>query len=92
MCEICSKITITTLERRRRRFGVFIVTLEQISQCSGVPIIDFEHVLFSKRPEKQNSSCEELELHNRLIPPAITCSKLAIETLEQTLNIFSHLQ
>ena len=32
MCEICSKLTIETLERRQlRRSGVFIVNFEQIS-------------------------------------------------------------
>ena len=30
MCEICSKLTIKTPERRRRRFGVFIVNFKQI--------------------------------------------------------------
>ena len=32
MLEICSKSTIKVLERRRRRFGVFIVNFEQFSQ------------------------------------------------------------
>ena len=31
MCEICSKLTIKTPERHRRRSGVFIVNCEQIS-------------------------------------------------------------
>ena len=32
MCEIYSKLTIKTLERRRRRSVVFIVNFEHISQ------------------------------------------------------------
>ena len=30
-CEICSKLTLKTQERRRRRSGVFIVNFEHIS-------------------------------------------------------------
>ena len=35
-CEICSKLTIKTPERRRRRFGVFIVNFEHISHLALV--------------------------------------------------------
>ena len=31
MCEICSKLTIKTAQRRSGRSGVFIINLEQIS-------------------------------------------------------------
>ena len=31
-CEICSKLTIKTAERRRRRSSVFIVSFEHISR------------------------------------------------------------
>ena len=35
MCEICSKLTIKTLERRQwRRFGDFIVNFEHISHLA----------------------------------------------------------
>ena len=45
MSEICSKLTIKTLERRRcRRSGVFIVNFERISHCSLSSIADFEKV------------------------------------------------
>ena len=45
-CEICSKLTIKTPERRqRRRSGVFIVNSEHISHLfSSVSVIDFEQV------------------------------------------------
>ena len=42
-CEICSKLTIKTPERRRRS-GVFIVNFEHISLRSSVSIVNFEQV------------------------------------------------
>ena len=44
MREICSKLTIKTLEQHHwRRFGVFLVNFEHISQlCSCVSISNFE--------------------------------------------------
>ena len=52
---ICSKLTIMTLERRRRGSGVFIVNSEHISHlalvfllltsCSSVSVVNFEHVI-----------------------------------------------
>ena len=45
MCEICSKSTIKTPERREwRRSGVFIVNFEQISHIAVVSTADFEQV------------------------------------------------
>ena len=46
-CEICSKLTIKTAERRHwRRSGVFIVNFEHISHlCSSVSFVNFEHVI-----------------------------------------------
>ena len=45
ICEICSKLTITTSERCQLRcFGVFIANFEQISFCSGVSMVDFDHL------------------------------------------------
>ena len=47
-CEICSKLTIKTLERPQwRRSGAFIVNFEHILLllCSGVSIINIEHVI-----------------------------------------------
>ena len=43
-CEICSKLTIKTPERRHHwhRSGVFIVNFEHISHCSSVSIVNFE--------------------------------------------------
>ena len=45
----CSKLTIETPQQRCgawRRFGVFIVNFEHISQlCSSVPTVNFEHVI-----------------------------------------------
>ena len=39
-CEICSKLTIKTLERRHwRRFGVFIVDFEHISHLVLVSLL-----------------------------------------------------
>ena len=32
MCDICSELTIKTLERRQCRSGVYIVNFEQISR------------------------------------------------------------
>ena len=44
-CEICSKLTIKTPERRQwRRSDVFIVNFEYISLSSTVSIINFEQV------------------------------------------------
>ena len=44
-CEICSKLTIKTSERRQwRRSGVFIVNFEHISPCSSISIVNFEHI------------------------------------------------
>ena len=43
-CEICSKLTIKTPERRQwRRSGVFTVNL-YFTPCSSVSIVNFEHV------------------------------------------------
>ena len=43
-CEICSKLTIRTSERRHwRRSGVFIANIEHISHLFLVSIFDFEH-------------------------------------------------
>ena len=48
MCEICSKLTIKTLERRqRRRSGFFDVVFEHISHpflSVFVVVVDFEQV------------------------------------------------
>ena len=41
-CQICSKLTIKTPERRR--FGVFIVDFEHLTPCSSVYIVNFEKV------------------------------------------------
>ena len=41
-CEICSKLTIKTPERRRS--GVFIVKFEHISHLFLVTIVEFEQV------------------------------------------------
>ena len=44
-CEICSKLTIETLERRQRRCsGVFIVNFEHFTSFSSAPIVDYELV------------------------------------------------
>ena len=45
--KICSKLTIKPPKRRQwRRFGDFIVNFEHISHlCSGVSIVNFEHVI-----------------------------------------------
>ena len=44
-CEICSKLTIKTSERRHWRLsGVFIVNFEHISPCSSISIVNFEHI------------------------------------------------
>ena len=44
-CEICSKLTIKTSERRHwRRSGVFIVNFEHISPCSNISIVNFENI------------------------------------------------
>ena len=46
MCEICSKLTKKTLERRQwRRSGVFVFNFEQIWHCSSVSIVEFEQVM-----------------------------------------------
>ena len=45
-CEVFSKLTIKTTERRQcqwRRSGVFIVNFEHISPYFSVSIINFEH-------------------------------------------------
>ena len=45
MCEICSKLTIKTPERREwHRSGVFIVNFTYFTHCSDVHIVDFEQV------------------------------------------------
>ena len=46
-CEICSKLTIKTPERRHcRRSSVFIVNLEHIAHLVlGVSIVNFEHII-----------------------------------------------
>ena len=46
MCEICSKLTIKTLEQRQwRRSAVFIVNFELISHYySGASIVHLEEV------------------------------------------------
>ena len=44
-CEICSKLTIKTSERRHwRRSGVFIVNFEHISPCSSISVVNFENI------------------------------------------------
>ena len=43
-CEICSMLTIKTLERRQRRSGVFIVNFNIFTTCSTVTIVNFEQV------------------------------------------------
>ena len=44
--EVCSKLTIKTPERRRRRSGDFIVNFEQnFRPFSSVFIVDFEQVI-----------------------------------------------
>ena len=45
-CEICSELTIKPPKRRQcGRFGGFIVNFEHTSHlCSGVSIVNFEHV------------------------------------------------
>ena len=44
-CEICSKLIIKTLKRRKWRLcGDYIVNFEHISFFSSVSIVDFEHV------------------------------------------------
>ena len=46
ICEVCSKLTIKTPERRQwRRSGVFIVNSgTYIKPCSSVSIVNFEQV------------------------------------------------
>ena len=45
-CEICSKLTIKTPERRQwRRSGVFIVNFEHISHLVLVFLYNFEHLI-----------------------------------------------
>ena len=46
MCEISSKLTIKTSERRHRsRSGVFIVNFKtDFTHCSGISIVDFKQV------------------------------------------------
>ena len=47
-CEICSMVSIKTLKQRHwRRFGVFTVNLEYISQFF-LSIVDFEQVYFCR--------------------------------------------
>ena len=47
-CEICSMVSIKTLKQRHwRRFGVFTVNLEYISQFF-MSIVDFEQVYFCR--------------------------------------------
>ena len=48
-CEICSKLTIKTPERRHwRRSGVLIVNfLTYLTPCSNVSIVNFENVIAS---------------------------------------------
>ena len=45
-CEICSKLTIKSPERRHWRYsGVFIVNFKTyFTPCSSVSIVNFEHV------------------------------------------------
>ena len=44
-CQLCSKLTIKTSERRHwRRSGVFIVNFEHKSPCSSISIVNFEHI------------------------------------------------
>ena len=51
-CEICSKLTIKTPERRQWRSGVFIVNFEYIwtyfTPFSRVSIVDFKQVTYTK--------------------------------------------
>ena len=45
-CELFSKLTVKTPERRQwRRSGVFIVNFEHFTPCSSVCIVNFEHVI-----------------------------------------------
>ena len=45
MCEICSKLTITTPDQSQWcRSGIFILNFELISHCSGVSIVAFKQV------------------------------------------------
>ena len=46
-CELCSKLTIKTPQRRHwRRSGVYIVNFEYISPpCPSVSYVNFEHVI-----------------------------------------------
>ena len=45
MCEICSKLTIKTPERRQwHRCGVFIVNFEHATPFSSVSIVDFKQL------------------------------------------------
>ena len=44
-CELCSKLTVKTPERRHwRHSGVFIVNLEHFRPCSSVSIVNIEQV------------------------------------------------
>lgn len=44
MCGICLKLSIGTERRQWCRSGFSIVKFEQISQCRGVFIVDFEQL------------------------------------------------
>ena len=51
MCEICSKLTVKTPERRHsRRSSGFIVNFEHISHCSLVSIANFGQVKLERWP------------------------------------------
>ena len=55
-CEICSKLTIKTPERRQlRRSSVFIVNFEHISHLASVSIVNFEHVIADWEPISRQS-------------------------------------
>ena len=79
ICEICSKLTIKTPDRRHLcRSDIFMVNFEQISHCFGVSIVGFERVnagweVFVQRTiimkitvvNMQNDSKKELKIETK---------------------------
>ena len=64
MCEVFSKLAIKTPEGCHwRRSGVFNVNYEQISQCSGVSIVDFEIVNAGWEACQANEIMQNYRIH-----------------------------
>ena len=55
-CEIYSKLTLKTPERRHWcRSGVFVVSFEHITPCSSVSIVNFEHLIIRGYPQSSRT-------------------------------------